>query len=77
LDPRRRYDSSWHPQCGSSEDRQQKCSRGVGYDKAYVAVVGASHLTYAENLLDEQKPSVISFLCGAVALFNGTSEWFI
>jgi hypothetical protein len=42
-----------------------------------VAVVGASHLTYAENLLDEQKPSVIRFLCGAVALFNGTSEWFI
>ncbi len=52
-------------------NRQQGRSYGVGYaDKVHSAVHDATRLAYVEVLVDEQKPTVISFLSRAVAWFN-------
>lgn len=52
-------------------DRQLGRSSEVGYDMVNIAVDHTTRLPYIEMLANEKKPTLISILSRALALFNG------
>ena len=56
-----------HSHWTARQSPRQRRSYGVGYDKCDLVIDHATRLAYVEVLAEEQMPTMICFLCRAIA----------